>query len=508
MRLLIATDAFPPVCGGSGWSTYELARGLRARGHHIVIVQPQPSAPRPGAVYDGFAVTGFPAPAPPVPFVRNYLRNERLYARLAPFLADVAIRERIDLVHGQHLLTASAAVRAGRIAGIPSVCTVRDYWPVCYWGDLTKDADAGGQCPACSPGAMTACIRPHAGPAWPLALPWIPYMRANLAMKQRDLAGAHAIVAVSRRMAADLRERSPALAEARIETIPNAVDVSAVRAIAAGSPRPLPEPYALFVGKLAGNKGVSALVDVVARARLDMPLVVAGNGPERGRLLAAGSLASRDIRVLGWLDRDVVFQWMHHACLMIFPSGWQEPLSRVLIEASAIGVPVAAMDTGGTADIMLDEETGLLSASSVELAADVERLAADAGLRARLGRAARARAESLFDVPVVLDRMERLYEDTVAAFRARGQRAGGRCPPGRSLDARRCRSPWPRPGWRLQAGPCRRSLRARTTRRACPSSTRSSSGATVIPWPSTSATGATSRCSARSGRSRSGSSVR
>ena len=31
MRILIPTDAFPPVCGGSGWSTYELARGLRAR---------------------------------------------------------------------------------------------------------------------------------------------------------------------------------------------------------------------------------------------------------------------------------------------------------------------------------------------------------------------------------------------------------------------------------------------------------------------------------------------
>ena len=30
MRLLIATDVFPPICGGSGWSAYELARGLRA----------------------------------------------------------------------------------------------------------------------------------------------------------------------------------------------------------------------------------------------------------------------------------------------------------------------------------------------------------------------------------------------------------------------------------------------------------------------------------------------
>ena len=32
MRVLIATDSFPPNCGGSGWSTWELVRGLRDRG--------------------------------------------------------------------------------------------------------------------------------------------------------------------------------------------------------------------------------------------------------------------------------------------------------------------------------------------------------------------------------------------------------------------------------------------------------------------------------------------
>ncbi len=80
MRILIATDAFPPVSGGSGWSTYELARGLRARGHHLVIVEP--SSERVPTPYDGFNLIGFPASAPSMPFVRNYYRNERLYRRL------------------------------------------------------------------------------------------------------------------------------------------------------------------------------------------------------------------------------------------------------------------------------------------------------------------------------------------------------------------------------------------------------------------------------------------
>ena len=40
MRILIATDAFPPTSGGSGWSTYELARGLRAAGHGYLSSRP------------------------------------------------------------------------------------------------------------------------------------------------------------------------------------------------------------------------------------------------------------------------------------------------------------------------------------------------------------------------------------------------------------------------------------------------------------------------------------
>ena len=83
MRVLIATDSFPPGCGGSGWSTYELARGLRARGHELTIVQPRPGRRDGEREYDGFVVREIGVFAPAIPFVRNYLKNERLYANLA-----------------------------------------------------------------------------------------------------------------------------------------------------------------------------------------------------------------------------------------------------------------------------------------------------------------------------------------------------------------------------------------------------------------------------------------
>ena len=156
------------------------------------------------------------------------------------------------------------------------------------------------------------------------------------------------------------------------------------------------------------------LVDVVERAKLDIPLVVIGDGSERQALINAASRARLDIKVLEWLDRREVFRWLGHASFLIFPSNWPEPLSRVLLEASALCVPIAAMNTGGTSDVVTDEETGLLSSSPAELAEDVARLASNAALRERLGSAAGTRAELLFDVPIVVSRMERLYEDLVA----------------------------------------------------------------------------------------------
>jgi glycosyltransferase involved in cell wall biosynthesis len=417
MRILIATDAFPPNAGGSGWSTYELARGLRMRGHHVGLVRTYSETdPRPEA-YDGFAVDGFPAFAPPVPFLRNYVRNERLYQRLGRYLARVIKDENIDLVHGQHVLTGPASIIAARIAGVPSVCTVRDYWPICYWGDILANPGSGALCPGCSASAMTRCLRPRTGVAWPATLPLIPYMRGNLRRKQASLADADVVVAVSGYVAEALRKREPQLGRARIEVIPNGVDIASIRADSGMSSRPMSERYALFAGKLAKNKGAHMLVDIVERARLDLPLVVVGDGPERGFLEQAARAARRDIRFVGWQDRRVVFRWLRHADVLLFPSIWPEPLSRVLIEASALGVPIAAIESGGTADIVEDGETGLLSTSATGLADAVARLASDGELRARLGRAAAHRAATHFDMAVVIGRMEALYQKVIAARR-------------------------------------------------------------------------------------------
>ena len=295
---------------------------------------------------------------------------------------------------------------------MPGIATIRDYWPVCYWSDLIHDRSAPGLCPACSAAMMTRCVRPHAGTAWPLALPAIPYMRANLRFKRRALSRADAIIAVSDAIGRDLVARAPELVGRRIVVIPNPIDLGTLD-LAAQAPRPADAPpaYALYVGKLAPNKGVTHLVTAALEARLARPLIVVGDGPSREELARSVRAAGIDARFTGWLERDATLRWLAHASLLVFPSHGPESLSRVLLEASALGVPIAAMDTGGTRDIVVHGETGLLSTTPGGLGRDVGRLLADAELRQRLGRAARERARERFAAPVVVDQVLGLYRE-------------------------------------------------------------------------------------------------
>jgi glycogen(starch) synthase len=414
-RVLLVTDSFPPGSGGSGWSTFELARQLKARGHQVAVVHAI-AGDRAGVddvEYEGIAVTRFRQHVPNLPALRNLLKNERMWRALGRYLAHRLAARPVDILHAQHVMTTVAAVRAGRRVGVPVVATVRHYWPVCYWSDLIVDASSPDLCPACTTKNMRACIPPRAGALGRAAWGLIPYMRRNLATKRRTLAQADAVIAGSTAIARDLRARAPELAGTRIEMIPNPVDMSGL----APAARPPVNPSVLYAGKLAVNKGVQFLLPALADSGVDWPLVVAGDGPMRATLEADARARGRTVRWLGWCDRGDVLQAMRDATMLAFPSYGPESLSRVLIEAAALGLPIAAMHTGGTGDIIRHEETGLLSATPEGFARDLARLAADPGLRSRLGTGAAAHAREQFDAPRVAARVEAVYESLINAPR-------------------------------------------------------------------------------------------
>jgi glycogen synthase len=199
----------------------------------------------------------------------------------------------------------------------------------------------------------------------------------------------------------------------RLVDIPNLVDLSSV-ARALQGPWPLSdispeEPFLLFVGKWDTNKGAHLLPEVVARSGVRMPVVLAGNGPLESKLREDAAALSLDFRFVPWLDNDAVLRLMGASRVLVFPSAWQEPLSRVLLEGCAAGAAIAAMNTGGTVDIIVNGESGWLATDAKRLAEGVRAVATDDALNASLRLGARKKAETTFAAPVVSAQVEDLY---------------------------------------------------------------------------------------------------
>ena len=382
MKVRLVSEVYPPRAGGAGWSVRAPALGLREAGHSVSVLTTSPGPEDMDGLEVGrLAVSGRKRLAVPRAFARHLLDED-------------------GVVHAQHSLSALGAL-AGRGAGRVAV-TVRDHWPVCFWSTRLS---RGAPCPQCGIRPMTRCVDGHVPAPAPLSWGAIPYMRRDLTVKRAALGRAGATLAVSESIGAELR----AAGIPRVLVIPNVVDAGEVRALAEGPPSfELPPRFLLFVGKLEENKGARHLVPAVAAARTGLPLVVLGEGSLAHTLKFDAASLGVDLVVRGWAHREDVLRAMARATVLVFPSLWAEPLSRVLLEALALGTPIAAMDTGGSREIVLDGTSGLLVKDAAQLGEAVARIAGDEALRARLGEGARARAAA-FAPEVLVPRYEDVY---------------------------------------------------------------------------------------------------
>lgn len=139
-----------------------------------------------------------------------------------------------------------------------------------------------------------------------------------------------------------------------------------------------------------------------------LKVTLAGPGEPPG---AAGKLCegSQGIEWAGWLDPAAKDELLRRAPVLVMPSR-SEGLPMALLEGMAYGMAIVATAVGGIPEVLADGAEGLLvpPEDPAALAAALRRLAADPGLRTRLGAAARARAERL-DADDVAARLEVLY---------------------------------------------------------------------------------------------------
>ncbi len=185
---------------------------------------------------------------------------------------------------------------------------------------------------------------------------------------------------------------------------------------------PRGEPYVLSVGRLVPKKGFDLLVQACAIMRdsgTSVRFKIIGDGPERQRLIElAASLGAADLLTfVGAAPQDAVKTLLSEATIFCMPfrrtpSGDQDSLSLVLMEAMASGVPVISTRLAAIPEIVDDRENGILvePEDAQGLAMAIRELMDSPELQERYRRAARTKVERRFALAMNVSRVRELME--------------------------------------------------------------------------------------------------
>jgi glycosyltransferase involved in cell wall biosynthesis len=364
-----------------------LAEACRDAGWTVVV------ATRVGAAGDRIARAGLKLE--PIPLDRGGMNPLRdLRATLALF--GVLRRHRPDILHAVGLKPVLYGTIAAALAGTPHIVS----------------ALAGL-------GSILSGAARRAGPIRTLVLaalrPLLNRSRVRVVVQNDD---DRALVLANRFAVAG-----------RIVTIRGSgVDLAAFPAL----PEPASSPVVFaLVARMLIDKGVPEAVEALRmlRARgIDATLrLVGAPDPDNPMSLDETRLrASAALPGVIWngASGDIVGVWRDsHVALL--PS-WREGMPKSLLEALACARPVITTDTTGCRDVIEDGVEGFLVPlkNPAALAAAMERLAGDADLRARMGAAARHRAEARFDRRQVVAAHMALYRSLIAGSGSAGSGSG------------------------------------------------------------------------------------
>ena len=415
LRILLVSDHYPPFIGGAHRQTQLLAQELHRRGHAVSVATVWSGGLLEEENDGGVRVFRLKQLRTCLPwFVRN--RQQRHQPPFPDPVTASGLRRLVkrlqpEVVHAYGWFTYSSAVALLGL-DIPLLISARDYGYSCatrtlvYQGQDTCDGPALPKC-------LTCAAELYGAPKGWVAAVGVAIGRTLLKRKVRGIHSISTYVqeVIRRDFLGDQALITPGHTIAEV-IIPSFREDDA-GVCYADDPRNqayldrLPkDKYILYVGALRRVKGVNQLLMAYGRLTSPPPLVLIGT-------LESDSPPEFPPGVI------VLQNFPHHAvmaawerCLFgVIPSLWPEPLGSVVYEGMSRGKAVIGTTPGGHTDMIVSGETGLLVPSGKvdALAQAMTTLIDQAGLRERLGAAARERAKQ-FTASVAVPQFERFYQ--------------------------------------------------------------------------------------------------
>lgn len=358
MRILVINSEYPPIGGGAGNASENIARGLAGFGHQVLVLTARFDALPHLEEHHGVTVQRVAA------LRRRQDRSDALEQMV--FIAAGALR--LPGVMRQFRPQATVAffgMPSGAIAwllkqryGIPYIVSLR-----------------GGDVPG---------FRPY---------DFRVYHKLIGPFLHRIWREAFAVIANSHGLCNMAHAFDPKI---EIPIIPNGVDLQRYRPEA----RAWTPPRLFSVGRVVYQKGFDLGLHALAGLKdLGWQWTIAGDGTQMANLRALAEQLGLSERVhfLGWQSGRDLVEWYHQANMFLFPSR-HEGMPNAVLEAMASGLPVVATRIAGNEELVLEGETGyLVPGEDVQaLRAALRRLLGDGRLREEMGRAARRRVEEYF----------------------------------------------------------------------------------------------------------------
>lgn len=324
-----------------------------------------------------------------------------LHGGLDPSEVAATVRRlRANVVHAHNInpLFGARALMAAREAGAKVVLHLHNYRLFCAIGTCFRDGEPCSLCRGRNtwPGVRHRCRGSLVESA---------VYGLSLARHQRAVFGVVDLFVTPSAFAREWLE-AMGLPRERTETIKNFVPAGefAERSTANQG------AYALYVGRLAPEKGADVVIAAAMRAKV--PLIVAGAGPEAKRCKALAG-EGRLIELVGRVDRQRLRSLRAGAAFAVLPSRWPEVLPFAAIEAMAAGQPVLASRVGGLPEL-LDERQLVPPGDERAWAGALEALWKAPAERRAIGEANIARARDELNADLFTDRLLGIYASVLS----------------------------------------------------------------------------------------------
>lgn len=401
MRILLLSNLYPPdVQGGAEILAGDIAAGLQALGHEVLVLtsgQEHSGArgPQEGPVWRTLRSAPpahFDRGRPPwqqFPLLLNYYRRYHRPANAAELRRIVALT-RPDIVYIWEItgIGVNSLLKALPGLAVPIVFHLGSYWLLYARSPETEQ------------------VR--------LRMRWLKQWLIGSIAKPAYTS----LIAVSKTVKEEYVRAG--YEPESIEVIYNGIDsrfltLPRVERSAGDAEQPM---QLLFVGRLRVEKGLLVLLralDLLVNEQASRPLLhlnIFGTGDQVYVNELQAFLREKRLENIvtfhGRVSQDELIRQYDLSDIMLVPSLWQEPFGLVIAEAMARGLPVIASHVGGPAEILTDGVDGLLVEPGNEraLADAIQYLLIDEQRRARLARAAQATVRERFTIEENARRVE------------------------------------------------------------------------------------------------------